>query len=1405
MKGHSILLLMFVLFNSYFCRPEDPEYKLCELKAHPVFGKKEKVHILRGYGGICKGCDLLKNCTTFDGSIQIQGFHQVLNGDLKKELHFPKLTEITGHLLISLLYKVKDLESIFPNLAVIRGNHLFLDYALVIYQNDGLNQINLPSLTTILSGGIRIEKNINLCYVKTIRWKSIMKMNSEDPYSLVTTSNNNDCYDLCYKGKCFPPAGHGDSGNQYCWGSGTVHDYSCQRLCDMKCGDAGCVKGQNNLCCHPQCLGGCSKINSPFHCYACKNLRLNTGKCVSKCPPELLEVDNFRCIPPPCPKLYNKLDGSCVKECPAGYAKEGNVCEKCLEQRCPRVCSVKQSAINSDEGKPIIDSLNSLREYKGCTEIDGTLEIRIRGGGATIYRDLEENLGMIEKVKGYVLIRQSLSLVSLKFLKNLKIIEPRKTFSITEKKMVPFLYNNRYALTIMENPKLEAMWDYFPNFTIKHGGLLVRMNPRLCTNKIEPLIDVLKWNNSSNGQNIDVSQTTNGNDVACEVETINMTVREIIKPSFMQRCSHICIEVKWNEVRIDEDYRNVLFYTISYREAPNTEITQFDDVGACSNQDVWKRVDVSVRAQEMINASGNSYGSFRDHSRVISTLKPYTLYAFYVEVVTLNKKGARSSLKFLKTREMVPSAVVGLEVSYLDPHSLLVKWQPPLFPNGNITKYVIKYQESQYSVWEQGNIDWCIRQALPSRRVRVEDNKKDENNEGKCNITCDCNKEKEVVRPEKQAAIFAKEFQDALFRTIFTKDKDDNPSPTTNRTTIIPTTEMLLLNRTNCSREQQESGLCGTSTSPTSSANTASGVSTSSLVSPTGNLTTTDAGGSGEVTPTFVTPTTAIPILTEVVDGSKAELRLTGLRHFTDYTIMVCACTKVRCAQDTACSSTKGRTGRKAFADNLGGPATVIVQNNTKRYNISWIAPKDPNSVVLKYDIEIFQPSREKPEVACQLAKQPTWIERVGIVGNYSARIRAITPAGNGSWSNTVYFAISEETKEINKNALVEKGTNVGVIIGASLAACSFIILACGVVIWYITRKRYKAKQTHTVLYASVNPEYLNSTDVYIADEWEVPRDKIKLIRELGQGSFGMVFEGEALDIVKDKPKCRVAVKTVSENASVRDRIEFLQEASIMKAFHCHHVVELLGVVSDGQPTLVIMELMHNGDLKNHLRSRRPEEGGELPPPTLPEMLQMAGEIADGMAYLASRKFVHRDLAARNCMVNENLTVKIGDFGMTRDIYETDYYRKGGKGLLPVRWMAPESLKDGIFSSPSDVWSYGVVLWEMATLASQPYPGKSNEEVLKFVVDGGVMDKPMDAPNELYDLMTLCWQHSPKARPTFLTIIHMIEDSLSNEFKTKSFYSNLSRDHLQEMLKFRSFHIPRQRAETIQTEAESSA
>ncbi|KAB0404556.1 hypothetical protein E2I00_019438 [Balaenoptera physalus] len=463
---------------------------------------------------------------------------------------------------------------------------------------------------------------------------------------------------------------------------------------------------------------------------------------------------------------------------------------------------------------------------------------------------------------------------------------------------------------------------------------------------------------------------------------------------------------------------------------------------------------------------------------------------------------------------------------------------------------------------------------------------------------------------------------------------------------------------------------------------------------------------------------TEYPFFESRVDNKERTV-ISNLRPFTLYRIDIHSCNHE--AEKLGCSASNfvfARTMPAEGADDIPGPVTWEPRPENSIF-LKWPEPENPNGLILMYEIKYGSQVEDQRECVSRQEYRKYGGAKLNRLnpGNYTARIQATSLSGNGSWTDPVFFYVQAKTTYENFIHLI-----IALPIAVLLIVGGLVIM-----LYVFHRKRNNSRLGNGVLYASVNPEYFSAADVYVPDEWEVAREKITMSRELGQGSFGMVYEGVAKGVVKDEPETRVAIKTVNEAASMRERIEFLNEASVMKEFNCHHVVRLLGVVSQGQPTLVIMELMTRGDLKSYLRSLRPEMENNpvLAPPSLSKMIQMAGEIADGMAYLNANKFVHRDLAARNCMVAEDFTVKIGDFGMTRDIYETDYYRKGGKGLLPVRWMSPESLKDGVFTTHSDVW---------------------------------------------FELMRMCWQYNPKMRPSFLEIISSIKDEMEPGFREVSFY-----------------------------------
>jgi serine/threonine protein kinase len=300
------------------------------------------------------------------------------------------------------------------------------------------------------------------------------------------------------------------------------------------------------------------------------------------------------------------------------------------------------------------------------------------------------------------------------------------------------------------------------------------------------------------------------------------------------------------------------------------------------------------------------------------------------------------------------------------------------------------------------------------------------------------------------------------------------------------------------------------------------------------------------------------------------------------------------------------------------------------------------------------------------------------------------------------------------------------------------------------------------------NPLYTKKSNIIQQDQLEYdgvklpeyPRSQIVYIRDLGQGHFGIVVQAEATNIEEGKEKSTVAIKVLKEGASPQFKKEFFREASLMCAFDHPNILKLLGVCIEMEPLCMIFEFMELGDLNDFLRKHSPNnwEGsslsrsGNLKPGEAGLMTQqlvfISVDIATGLEYLTQNHYVHRDLATRNCLVNSEFRVKISDFGLSQDIYSTDYFRLGDSELLPIRWMPPEAILYAKFTTQSDVWSYGIVLWEIFSFGVQPYFSLTNEEVVAHVRDGNVLNCPEKCPQEIYDLMLDCWAMNPTERPT---------------------------------------------------------
>ncbi|XP_028407050.1 fibroblast growth factor receptor 4-like isoform X2 [Dendronephthya gigantea] len=393
---------------------------------------------------------------------------------------------------------------------------------------------------------------------------------------------------------------------------------------------------------------------------------------------------------------------------------------------------------------------------------------------------------------------------------------------------------------------------------------------------------------------------------------------------------------------------------------------------------------------------------------------------------------------------------------------------------------------------------------------------------------------------------------------------------------------------------------------------------------------------------------------------------------------------------------------------------------------------------------------------------------------------------------------------------LTSKSTDAYVAIIVSIATAMFALLFIIAVVLYKRKKRYGK------LYIFTNPplpdyiERIDGTQLLVEqtkklpylDEWEFPRERVFI----GYGAFGQVCLAKVIGISAFNPRralngesrwtfftkmvnrnrypylnCPIitetAVKMLNDNWNVGDLEDLLSELKILIHVGKHkNVVNILAACTNGHrsKTWIIMEYCPYGNLSEFLRSRRELYKAEWLKLTsdfnsklsISDLVAIAVQVANGMEFLISRKCIHRDLAARNILMGENFVPKIADFGLARNIYKGGVYLKKKSGLVPVKWMSVEALRDRVFSEKSDVWSFGIVLWEMFTLGGSPYPGIHSVDICEYLCNGNRMESPLYCPNEIYDLMTCSWNADPFQRPGFKMVGEMLNKILSSMQET---------------------------------------
>ncbi|XP_034417083.1 ephrin type-A receptor 6 [Cyclopterus lumpus] len=434
---------------------------------------------------------------------------------------------------------------------------------------------------------------------------------------------------------------------------------------------------------------------------------------------------------------------------------------------------------------------------------------------------------------------------------------------------------------------------------------------------------------------------------------------------------------------------------------------------------------------------------------------------------------------------------------------------------------------------------------------------------------------------------------------------------------------------------------------------------------------------------------------------------------------------------------------------------------------LSWQQPEQTTLLILDYEIKYYEKEHEQLSYSSTRTKAPSVIISGLIPATwYVFCVRTRTPAGYSSYTPKYEYKTTGDSSDIAS----DQG-QVLVIVTAAVGGFTLLViltlflLITGRCQWYFKAKMSPEEKRRTDyqnghapfpgIKTYVDPDtYEDPTQAVHEFTKEIDPSRIRIERVIGAGEFGEVCSGRLR--TPGKKEIAVAIKTLKGGYVERQRRDFLREASIMGQFDHPNIIRLEGVVTKSRPVMIVVEYMENGSLDSFLR----QHDGHF---TVIQLVGMLRGIASGMKYLSDMGYVHRDLAARNILVNSNLVCKVSDFGLSRvleDDPEAAYTTTGGK--IPIRWTAPEAISYRKFSSASDAWSYGIVMWEVMSYGERPYWEMSNQDVILSIEEGYRLPAPMGCPVALHQLMLHCWQKERSHRPKFTDVVSFLDKLIRN-------------------------------------------